>query len=491
MIVTILTERTINDIYTRAFALYQPAINFFELRLDYLTPENLEDLTGLADLLQNLPCPVILTLRPEREGGVFLGSESERLLCLKKLMALQPAYIDIEHDVPAPFLTGLQALSPKTEIIRSYHHFKETPENLSDILHKMQHPVVQIYKCVTMAKTSLDSVRVLLCLQQLSKSQKLIMHCMGETGFFSRILGAVLGNYWTYTTESTSVLSAQLTALDLDTFLSIYRGESLNLKTEIYALLGNPVAHSLGAIFHNAQFKKAKKNAVYVKIALNPEEIEDFFTGITPLPFKGFSVTTPLKECILSIVTKKDPAVTLIGSANTLKCEAGTVFATHTDGAGTVDVIKSETGFADFQNLNVLLLGAGGAARALALAIHSEHCKHLTIVNRTPEKILFLAEKLSATVFSLEEFKKLAVEKSILQYDIIVNTIPSIALSEDELFELLLPYLLPQSVYLALDYQERTVGLQERLRNIGCRCIAAEAMFFAQAYRQLAYWGIG
>ena len=158
-----------------------------EWRLDYLSDRNIEQ---IENLIRHAPIPAVVTLRSQAQGGRFTGTESERLMWLKDIVVLQPDYLDIESDVADDFIAELHRLSPKTILIRSMHDFDHTPEDLDACFQRMQHPAISIYKLVTYANSSLDTLRMMLWLQSKSAEHQVIGHCMGEYGIPSRIMGA-------------------------------------------------------------------------------------------------------------------------------------------------------------------------------------------------------------------------------------------------------------------------------------------------------------
>ena len=104
-----------------------------ELRLDHCADLNIQQLGTLP-----FPLPVLMTLRPKDQGGAYQGSEVERLTLLLELARLQPAWLDVEYTVPPEHVARIQAASPGTQVILSYHNFTHTPENLDGILAGMR-----------------------------------------------------------------------------------------------------------------------------------------------------------------------------------------------------------------------------------------------------------------------------------------------------------------------------------------------------------------
>ena len=267
MIYTVITTRSAQDAQEQIDL--SSRSDGVELRLDYW---DTIDYPTLKTLRQNSPVPLIFTLRDIENGGQYDASEAERLAALQKLAELcqnqrgldSHDYLDIEHSVPVQFLTDLKKQFPGLSIIRSYHNFTETPEDLEGLFNELLHPAVSVYKLATKANSVLDGLRMLTLLQKRSISQPLVGLCLGELGQFTRILSPVVGGAWMYATPENRTHSAHKftsnesaaslddspyqdkkipTALPSSGLLSIselrniYRFDHLNKNTAIYGLI--------------------------------------------------------------------------------------------------------------------------------------------------------------------------------------------------------------------------------------------------------------
>ena len=110
-----------------------------ELRCDYSSTISADQ---VAELMALIHVPCIITLRPVRQGGKYLGDETDRIALLTSLLSLKPHYMDVEHDIDGDVLEHFTTISPTTRLIRSYHHLTGSPENLSTMIARMQHPTV-------------------------------------------------------------------------------------------------------------------------------------------------------------------------------------------------------------------------------------------------------------------------------------------------------------------------------------------------------------
>ena len=476
MIVAIVAEKDTCNLLKTIQAV-QEDVDVIELRLDFLTEI---EKSVLKEVIAKIDKPYILTLRPAEQGGHFQGSESQRLATLYELAELEPTYVDVEYLVEDSFINKLHKSYPSIKIIRSYHNFSETPENLSEILSSIFHPHVSVYKVVTYAKTTIDNLRVLHFVTKHAKDLKLVAHCMGSLGLPSRVIGAALGNYFTYASIPDSGTPMPYCP-DVHTLIDIYSLKQLNKETKVFALLGDPVEHSIGHLFHNKKFTELGINGVYLKIKLNEYDLAEFLKYIKGLPFHGFSVTMPLKEKVLPYIDALDLNCQAIGAANTISIKGGLSHAINTDGVGALDAIESKY---PIEGRHVLIIGAGGAAKAIAYECYLRKPLSLTIVNRTLSTAQTLAEKVNGTTYDINSLKPSEVSR----FDIIINTIPNTDKNDAAVLRIISPYLSSRPVFMNIDYSKKCCLLLTKIREAGCITIDPSIMFSNQALRQIDYW---
>jgi 3-dehydroquinate dehydratase / shikimate dehydrogenase len=347
---------------------------------------------------------------------------------------------------------------PSGKVIVSYHNFEETPD-LEAVLKNLRemHPQAHFYKIATMARSTLDSLRMLEFLQH---HPDVIGICMGELGTITRICAPIFGVPLTYAPlcEEDKTAPGQLL---VDYLCEVYHFRALSPETKIYGLIGNPVYRSISHLFHNDYFRTHNQNAVYVKMIIKPDELAQFFASIKNLPFAGLSVTAPLKEAIIPFIDEIDPKAKAIGAVNTLAFRKGKVYGYNTDGDAALDVLG------DVRNKTLVVLGAGGAAKAVIYTAIKRHC-NVVIVNRTPEKAEELAHlmgcKWSATV---------------PPYDILVNTTSaSMPIDAREI--------LPGKI--AMDIAVYETEFFKEAQRKGCIVLNGFPMFFQQALAQQSIW---
>jgi len=157
----------------------------------------------------------------------------------------------------------------------------------------------------------------------------------------------------------------------------------INGTTQVIGVIGNPVGHSFSPIMFNAAFKAMNMNYVYVPFKVEKEDLKYAIKGAKAFGIKGLNVTIPHKQKIINELDKFDIMANLIGAVNTIDFKDGKSKGYNTDCIGAVKAIEE---FCDIKNKNVVIVGAGGAARAIAFQIAIEGANNLTMINRSPKK---------------------------------------------------------------------------------------------------------
>lgn len=444
-----------------------PHADLVELRLDCFHEL---DLSALQSLLANYQIPFLFTLRDQSQGGNYARSEEERLKDILLLAQLNPDYLDIESHVPTAFIEGLLERHPKVKLILSYHDFVETPKELDAIFYAMQSKPAYFYKIATMAHSTLDMLRMLICVQ--ASDKRLIGISMGEFGVPSRIIGSVVGSPITYACLDIAQKTApgQISAQLLN---ECYHYRHLNPSTILYCLIGDPIKQSISEITHNALFHALGKNAVYIKMLVHTEEMDEFFRLIKQLPFRGLSVTMPHKEQVMEYVDETDEMARSIGAVNTLLIEDGRIKAINTDGIGALNAVEKHRMVA---GKKVILLGAGGAAKAIAYEA-SKRGAELVILNRKADRAEDLAEHFSGIGGALDLMKQYREQG----YDVLVNSTP-IAMPIDA------KDLLDKALVMDIKIKPMDNQFLKSAQEMGCQVIYGYEMFVEQALGQFSFW---
>lgn len=194
-------------------------------------------------------------------------------------------------------------------------------------------------------------------------------------------------------------------------------------KTSVFGIIGDPVEHTLSPGMHNAAFEKLGLDYIYVPFHVKAEELEHAINGAFALNIKGLNVTIPHKTEVIKYLDYLDIAAGLIGAVNTIEFGENSAIGHNTDGIGAVRAIEEVN---SVKNKKVMILGAGGAARAISFQILLSGAESLVISNRTIEKASELqndlVEKLEPDVKVTDLGNEL--EKELKDTDILVNTTP-------------------------------------------------------------------
>lgn len=165
-------------------------------------------------------------------------------------------------------------------------------------------------------------------------------------------------------------------------------------RTRPCGLIGYPLEHTLSPKMHNTAFQHLGLDYVYIPFNVLPQDLERAVAGLRALGFVGFNVTHPHKENVVNYLDELDEGARLAGAVNTVVRQGDRLKGYNTDGAGFVRHLETEVGFA-VKGKRVLVLGAGGAAKAVAVYLALAGAKEVIIANRTFEKARKLAEVIS------------------------------------------------------------------------------------------------
>jgi len=194
-------------------------------------------------------------------------------------------------------------------------------------------------------------------------------------------------------------------------------------KIKKLAVIGDPIAHSLSPLFHNAALQKLKLPYEYRAIRVRPQDLEKFIRGRAQ-GLVGFNVTLPHKESILPLLDRLSLEAKLMGAVNTVVKKEDKLIGFNTDGAGYLRSLIQNKKFSP-RGKNIVLLGAGGAARGLATALGLDQAKSIKIANRTLARAMELAKGLGKQIgkvsFSAMNLEGRELENALKSCHLLVN----------------------------------------------------------------------
>jgi 3-dehydroquinate dehydratase / shikimate dehydrogenase len=345
-----------------------------ELRLDHVN-----DL-DVAGALANRRLPVIVTCRAKWEGGHFQGSEVERRRILDCAIQLGAEYVDVEFK--SAFARDVIIATGGRGIVVSTHDFEGVPDDLVDRVRSMRAMGAEIVKVSVMARSLADNLRLL----QLERAPNTALIGMGAAGVPTRVLAAHFHSCWSYAGDdhAPGMIAASR-------MLDEFRFREVSDRTSIYGVVGSPLTHSISPAMHNAAFRAAGTDAVYVPLVAS--SAEDFTMFATALDVKGASITIPYKVDLFQRADAVDDLSRKAGAVNTYKRSSGRWEARNTDISG---FLRPLMGRIDMRGMRAAILGTGGAARAVAVALESVGSA-VTVYGRSQSKADAVARVVNAS----------------------------------------------------------------------------------------------
>jgi shikimate dehydrogenase len=249
----------------------------------------------------------------------------------------------------------------------------------------------------------------------------------------------------------------------------------LDSDTILFAVLGDPVSHSLGPVMHNTAFDETGFNGAY--LALRVKDIGNAVIGIKALGIKGASITIPHKISVMDFLDELDDTAEKIGAVNTLVNRDGVLIGYNSDGIGAVKALSEKTAIRD---KNVVVLGAGGAARAIGFSVLAEGGR-VTVVNRTPVNGEKLAKDLGADFQPMTALNK-------IDSHILINATPVGMLPEVDAMPVRKQDLDQTMVVMDIVYNPLKTRFLRTAEDIGCRIVDGVSMFVYQGAFQFELW---
>jgi shikimate dehydrogenase len=263
---------------------------------------------------------------------------------------------------------------------------------------------------------------------------------------------------------------------------------SIDSKTSLLCLIGWPIKHSMSPIMHNAVLQKLKLNYVYLAFNVKKEELKPAINGIKALDIKGVNITIPHKETIIPYLDEIDPLAAKIGAVNTIKKRSGVLIGKNTDAEGAKKSLLDARCI--LSGKNVLVLGAGGASRAVCFALADEVDK-IFIANRTEKRALSLAKQINKKTDGIAEGHsniKPILERLISNSQILINTTPIGMHPKTD--EMPLPENMLHRNLFVFDviYNPLKTKLLKKAEKKGCRILGGLDMLVNQGAIAFEYW---
>ena len=449
-----------------------------ELRVDYLSAADPEWLLKQIAAL-SLTKPLILTHRPKEQGGQRDISFNERLAFWRDFSAWDAvAYADIEFDL-VEHLAQTQTQMRWQQVICSWHNFDETPNDLSGQFARMTATPAAVIKVATKCNRIADCLPLFDLMR--TSAKPCIVLGMGLAGLATRVLSLSRGALLTFAALRAGAESAsgQPTVSEL---ANRYRARELNVKSEIYGVIGYPVGHSRSPLMHNAALQAIKRDGVY--LPLEVDDIASFICGFVHPKTKkfdwnlrGLSVTIPHKLTVIPLLDALDATAQRVGAVNTIVVEGERLIGYNTDVAGAMQPLEAQIAL---RGARVAVLGAGGSARAVCYGL-SERGAVTTVYARDASKAQMLADEFNAGSAALASFNG--------ECDIVINCTP-IGMKGFGEGESPVRAATLRGVKLVFDlvYNPEMTQLLSDAQQAGCVTLGGLTMLVAQAGEQFRLW---
>ena len=260
--------------------------------------------------------------------------------------------------------------------------------------------------------------------------------------------------------------------------------------TRIVGVIGDPIEHSRSPQMHNAALAKADLDYVYVPFHVRPDDLADAIAGFKALNVVGINVTLPHKQAVIPYLTSISREAELIGAVNTLTFVDGNIHGDNTDAPGVLKALEENGNMSLPVGEHIVVLGAGGAARAVVVAFALSGVASITIANRTVEKAVSLAEEMDQKTGVSMQGMGLADERlplTVRQSHLLVNTATT---SMDVTQPLLISadWLQPNTIVYDIVYTPPVTPLMQAATERGCQTLGGIGMLIHQGAIAFEKW---
>lgn len=361
-------------------------------------------------------------------------------------------YVDVEQR---------EAIGQK--MIASVHAKDQTPEDLWNQF-SGQH--------ITKIVIETEDYDVIARLLNLNSTHQPFAICFaaGETGAFSRVLSAFNGARWIYACQQSRPTGVGQFSYEQLTEVYRLRRFSKTEPVSVFGIIGNPVSHSHSPEIHNGYFAQASLPWIYLPFHCN--DLRSLFASAEKWNTKGFSITHPYKNTVLSLLDSVTPEAERLQSCNTVARAGDRWIGTNTDLEGITALLKD----VPLDGSRCVILGAGASSKAFAHVIRP-HVSNLVILNRDTAKAQILAGQFNAQPGSLDDLQ-------YYDYDLLIHATP--VGWENESIPVDPDHLRPGKIVIDSIYKD--TALLRKARERGCTTIDGEKWFQVQALAQFRFW---
>lgn len=439
---------------------FPSAFEGLEIRVDECV-----DVPHWADLRELLaPLQVVLTCR----SGQL--ENDARLKHYIEFAAQCEGYLDVDLEDWKLWSNHLGLL--RDRLVLSLHNYGG-PEITSDQLKACLEVQSAIVKFAVTIEDSWQGLALLRRLKQIELgSSKLVFTCMGEAGQWSRMAASCLGSLWTYYCapgSSTALGQMDLIQYEWEQFYEAPLG------SDVYAIIGNPVTHSLSPRLHNAFLSGSDNSGIYVRF---PTQDLNAFFELLPPEVRGLSVTTPFKQEVVQYCESLDSVASASAVVNTMLRTSSGWKGFNTDGPAIVEMAEQYwSTLNDFKT--IVVLGAGAVARAVLVCIMPFR-ERIVIVNRSEVKARRLAD------YHGIQWKPAG--ETIDLHDSLIIQCTSVGMGDPNVSPLPKAWLNASVSLIETIYNPTETLLMRMVKEVGGRCLGGKYLFMHQAIMQQKIW---
>lgn len=411
---------------------------------------------------------VIATLRRCNAGGEFRGTVSDQQKLLAAAIRAGCSWCDLEVESAEASPDTVRTLQVAGgRVVISFHDFRRTPEDLISITRRLRRCGGDAIKVAAHCATLSDALRIL----ALSRDRDDVVAVpMGEAGLPARVLALGRGSALAYASSGEATAPGQLGVSDMR---NIYRASKITRSTRIFGIVGDPVKYSQSPLMHNSGYVERGVNAVFLPFQVT--DLRDFMRSVSQLRLAGLSVTKPHKQSILPYLHRCEALSSRIGAINTVAFRGKQLFGYNTDYIGVLRALQPRL---RLRGSRILILGAGGAARAAAFAL-AHAGADVVICARRAARARELADASCASVIQRSELRR---EK----FDAIINATP-VGMGADARSPLRANEL-NSRVVMDMVYSPIQTPLLRAAARRGIKTISGAEMFIAQGAAQWEIW---
>ncbi|MFX0010496.1 MAG: shikimate dehydrogenase [Candidatus Hermodarchaeota archaeon] len=262
----------------------------------------------------------------------------------------------------------------------------------------------------------------------------------------------------------------------------------INSETKILGVIGHPISHSMSPIMHNTALQDLNLNYIYLAFDIKPENLKGAVKSIGALNIKGVNITIPHKEKTIQYLDELDELSKKIEAVNCIKNENGKLIGKNTDAQGARTALM-ESGF-KLKNKKVIIIGAGGAAKAVSYSL-GEELEQLLIFNRTKSRAIQLAKDLAEKVnikVTGKELKEGLLRKELQSTDLLINTTPIGMYPNINASPIPLELIHDQLFVFDIIYNPLETKMIKYAKEVGCKFLGGLEMLVNQGALAFEWW---